>query len=252
MSYKIKFIKSLTSEYYELRLFLTGQIVSGFKSIFQSYNLFIFVVGGQNKQIKIIIWEDFTNSLFLCILYHMKSKIINLFGGPGIGKSTQASGLFTEMKKHHMSVEYTYEFPKEVAWEGNVSQLSDQFFITANQHRNISRLYGKVDYIIVDSPIVLGCFYEQRYGDGYPASFYGMSGLSKFLWNLFRQYDNINILLTRNNETYDPNGRLQNLQEAQEIDGDIKQTLLINSIPFVEFPVGTNTAVDIFKYITQL
>ena len=190
-------------------------------------------------------------SYFLCILYVMESKIINLFGGPGIGKSTQASGLFTEMKKHHMSVEYTYEFPKEVAWEGNVSQLRDQFFITANQHRNISRLYGKVEYIIVDSPIVLGCFYEQRYGEGYPASFYGTTGLSKFLWNLFRQYNNINILLTRNDESYDPNGRLQDLQEAQEIDADIKQTLLINSIPFNEFSVGTNTAVDIFNYITQ-
>mgnify|MGYP000394766843 CR=1 FL=1 len=151
------------------------------------------------------------------------SKIINFFGGPGIGKSTQASGLFTEMKKHHMSVEYTYEFPKEVAWEGNVSQLKDQFFITANQHRNISRLYGKVDYIIVDSPIVLGCFYEQRYGEGYPASHYSMSGLSNFLWSLFKKYDNINILLKRNDETYDTNGRLQDLQEAQEIDEDIKE-----------------------------
>lgn len=181
----------------------------------------------------------------------MESKIINLFGGPGIGKSTQASGLFTEMKKHHMSVEYTYEFPKEVAWEGNLSQLKDQFFITANQHRNISRLYGKVEYIIVDSPIVLGCFYEQRYGEDYPASFYNRTGLSKFLWNLFDQYNNINILLTRNNDTYDPNGRLQNLQEAQEIDEDIKETLLINSIPFSEFCVGTNTAVDIFNYIIQ-
>lgn len=150
-----------------------------------------------------------------------------------------------------MSVEYTYEFPKEVAWEGNVSQLSDQFFITANQHRNISRLYGKVEYIIVDSPIVLGCFYEQRYGEGYPASFYGKTGLSKFLWNLFGQYENINILLTRNNETYDSNGRLQDLKEAQEIDADIKETLIINSIPFTEFMVGTNTAVDIFNYITQ-
>ncbi len=194
---------------------------------------------------------DFTNSLFLCIFYIMNSKIINLFGGPGIGKSTQASGLFTEMKKHHMSVEYTYEFPKEVAWEGNVSQLRDQFFITANQHRNISRLYGKVEYIIVDSPIVLGCFYEQRYGEGYPASFYSTTGLSKFLWNLFNQYENINILLTRNDETYDPNGRLQDLQEAREIDKDIKETLLINSIPFIEFSVNTNTAVDIFNYITQ-
>lgn len=182
----------------------------------------------------------------------MNSKIINFFGGPGIGKSTQASGLFTEMKKNHISVEYTYEFPKEVAWEGNISQLRDQFFITANQHRNISRLYGKVDYIIVDSPIILGCFYEQRYGEGYPASFYGKSGLSKFLWSLFKQYENINIVLKRNDETYDPNGRIQDLQEAQEIDEDIRQTLLVNNIPFVEFNVDTNTAVDIFNYITQL
>ena len=180
------------------------------------------------------------------------SKIINLFGGPGIGKSTQASGLFTEMKRNHMSVEYTYEFPKEVAWEGNISQLRDQFFITANQHRNISRLYGKVDYIIVDSPIVLGCFYEQRYGDGYPASFYSMSFFDKFLWELFDQYDNINILLNRNNDTYDPNGRMQDLKEAQEIDADIKQTLLVNSIEFEEFEVNNNTARDIFNYIKQL
>ena len=179
------------------------------------------------------------------------SKIINFFGGPGIGKSTQSSGLFTEMKKHHMSVEYTYEFPKEVAWEGNVSQLKDQFFITANQHRNISRLYGKVDYIIVDSPIVLGCFYEQRYGEGYPASHYGMSGLSNFLWTLFKQYDNINILLKRNDETYDTNGRLQDLQEAIEIDNDIKETLDVNSIPYSEFIVNNNTALEIYKYLKE-
>jgi hypothetical protein len=179
------------------------------------------------------------------------SKIINFFGGPGIGKSTQASGLFTEMKKNHMSVEYTYEFPKEVAWEGNVSQLRDQFFITANQHRNISRLYGKVDYIIVDSPIILGCFYEQRYGEGYPASFYGVTGLSKFIWNLFNQYDNINILLTRNNETYDPSGRIQNLNEAVEIDCDIKETLTVNSIKYKEFSVNTDTALEIYRYLRE-
>ena len=150
-----------------------------------------------------------------------------------------------------MSVEYTYEFPKEVAWEGNVSQLSDQFFITANQHRNISRLYGKVDYIIVDSPIVLGCFYEQRYGEGYPASHYSMSGLSNFLWALFKKYNNINILLKRNDETYDTNGRLQGLQEAQEIDLDIKQTLDVNRIRYSEFSVNNNTALDIYSYLIE-
>jgi len=181
----------------------------------------------------------------------MKSKIINFFGGPGIGKSTQACGLYTEMKKNHMNVEYTYEFPKEVAWEGNVSQLSDQFFITANQHRNISRLYGKVEYIIVDSPIVLGCFYEQRYGEGYPASHYSMSGLSNFLWELFKKYNNINILLKRNGETYDTNGRLQDLQEAIEIDDDIKQTLDVNRIPYSEFNVHNDTALEIYNYLIE-
>jgi hypothetical protein len=78
-----------------------------------------------------------------------------------------------------------------------------------------------------------------------------MTGLSNFLWKLFKQYNNINILLTRNEETYDPNGRLQNLQEAVEIDNDIKETLLINNIPFIEFSVNSNTAMDIFKYITD-
>jgi len=193
----------------------------------------------------------FLHSPFFYVYYIRMSKIINFFGGPGIGKSTQASGLFTEMKKHHMSVEYTYEFPKEVAWEGNVSQLRDQFFITANQHRNISRLYGKVDYIIVDSPIVLGCFYEQRYGEGYPASHYSMSGLSNFLWELFKRYNNINILLKRNDETYDTNGRLQDLQEAIEIDDDIKQTLDVNRIPYSEFTVHNDTALEIYKYLKE-
>jgi hypothetical protein len=180
------------------------------------------------------------------------STIINFFGGPGIGKSTQAAGLFTEMKKNQMDVELTYEFPKEVAWEGNVSQLKDQFFITANQHRNISRLYGKVDYIIVDSPIILGSIYRDKYCDvhEYPSSFYDHS-FDRFIWGLFKKYKSINILLIRNDETYDENGRLQSLDESQKIDIEIKETLLVNNVPFVEFSVDTNTPERIFKYITE-
>ena len=98
----------------------------------------------------------------------IKSKIINFFGGPGIGKSTQAAGLYTLMKKNGMSVELTYEFPKILAWDENLSAIKDQFYITANQHRNITRLYGKVDYIIIDSPILFGMVYKNKYGTSYP------------------------------------------------------------------------------------
>ena len=180
------------------------------------------------------------------------SLIINFFGGPGIGKSTQSAGLFTEMKRHHMDVELTYEFPKIVAWEENYSAVKDQFYITANQHRNISRLYGKVKYIIVDSPIILGMVYKDRYSvkPEYPAMFYDES-FDNFVVNLFKKYNSLNILLTRNDETYDENGRFQNLQESKEIDEDIKKKLVDNDIPFVEFNVNTNTALDIFNYINQ-
>lgn len=181
----------------------------------------------------------------------MDSLIINFFGGPGIGKSTQSAGLFTEMKKHHMDVELTYEFPKIVAWEENYSAVKDQFYITANQHRNISRLYGKVKYIIVDSPIILGMVYKDRYSKEpeYPAMFYDES-FDNFVINLFKKYNSLNILLTRNDETYDENGRFQNLQESKDIDNEIKEKLLSNNLPFVEFSVDSNTPLEIFNYIT--
>jgi hypothetical protein len=182
----------------------------------------------------------------------MESIIINFFGGPGIGKSTQATGLFTEMKKNHMDVELTYEFPKIMAWEENLSAVKDQFYITANQHRNISRLYGKVKYIIVDSPILLGSFYKNRYGDvtDYPGCFYDHS-FDRFIWQLFKSYNNFNILLKRDDESYDENGRFQNLKESKEIDSDIRETLEINNVPFIEFSVTTDTPLEIYKYLIE-
>jgi len=180
------------------------------------------------------------------------SLIINFFGGPGIGKSTQAAGLFTKMKKSHMDVELTYEFPKVIAWEENHSAIKDQFYITANQHRNISRLYGKVKYIIVDSPIILGMVYKDRYSKEpeYPAMFYDNT-FDHFVLNLFKKYNNLNIFLNRDDSSYDENGRFQNLTESKEIDDDIKNKLVTYDIPFVEFDVNKKTSSNIFKFIKE-
>lgn len=180
------------------------------------------------------------------------SLIINFFGGPGIGKSTQSSGLFTEMKKHHLDVELTFEYPKIVAWEENYSAIKDQFYITANQHRNISRLYGKVDYIIVDSPIILGTIYKNRYNNEpeYPSNFYDDT-FDTFLLNLFKKYNSLNILLSRDDSSYNKNGRFQTLDESKLIDQDIKNNLLDNNIDFIEFFVKNDTPVEIFNYIRQ-
>lgn len=180
------------------------------------------------------------------------SVIINFFGGPGIGKSTQSAELFTLMKKNHMDVELTFEYPKIVAWEENYSAIKDQLFITANQHRNISRLYGKVKYIIVDSPIILGTVYKDLYSDEpeYPASYYD-ENFDVFIVNLFKKYNNFNILLKRDDSTYDENGRFQNLEQSKQIDQTIKDKLVNLSLDHVEFVVDKTTSEEIFNYIIK-
>ena len=176
-----------------------------------------------------------------------KTKIINFFGGPGIGKSTQAAGLHYLMKKNGMSVELTSEFPKTIAWEKNYSAINDQLYITANQHRNISRVYGQVDYIIVDSPILNGLIYKSRYqGTVYPTTFYGES-FDKFILDLFHQYDNINILLHRNDAGFQKDGRFQDLEESKRVDKELKELMVNNDIEFHEYAVDYNTINKIYK-----
>ena len=128
------------------------------------------------------------------------SKLINLFGGPGIGKSSIAAGIFYKLKKQHISCNNPYEFPKTLAWDNNIPAIKDQLYVFANQHRGIAQSYGKVDYIIIDSPILFSKIYHSYYTTGYPAEYYGDS-FHKMIVDLHNKYDNLNILLERGEES---------------------------------------------------
>ncbi len=47
-------------------------------------------------------------------------KVINLWAGPGAGKSTTAAGLFNLMKIRGYNVELVTEFAKEMVYEGRL------------------------------------------------------------------------------------------------------------------------------------
>ena len=80
------------------------------------------------------------------------SKLINLFGGPGIGKSSIASGITYKLKKKHINCDMPYEFPKALAWDNNQSAIQDQLYVLANQHR------GNAVHPAERSFPSLGCF----------------------------------------------------------------------------------------------
>ena len=177
------------------------------------------------------------------------SKIINLFGGPGIGKSSIANGLTYKLKKKHISCDNPYEFPKLLAWDENHSAIRDQLYVLANQHRGIVKSYGKVDFIILDSPILLSLTYRNYYkSNEYPATLYGES-FDKLVLDTFNQYDNINIVLNRSIGLHNEKERYQTLEQSILLDVEIENTLIKHQLPYTKLDVGDNTVNEILGLI---
>jgi adenylate kinase family enzyme len=177
------------------------------------------------------------------------TKIVNLMGGPGTGKSSIAAGLTYKLKSKHISCDNPYEFPKILAWDENHSAIKDQLYVIANQHRGIVKSWGKVDYIILDSPILLSLIYKSYYkGTEYPSTLYKES-FDKLVLDIHRQYDNINILLKRGNGVHNEKERYQNLEESIELDRLIKDVLDNNELPYIEIEVNDDTVNNILKLL---
>jgi deoxyadenosine/deoxycytidine kinase len=177
------------------------------------------------------------------------TKIINLFGGPGIGKSSIAAGLTYKLKKQHITCDNPYEFPKLLAWDENHSAIRDQLFVLANQHRGIVKSYGKVDYIILDSPILLSLTYKSFYkSNEYPATLYGES-FDNMVLDIYNRYDNINIVLKRSEGKHNNSERYQNLEESIQLDTVIENSLKNNDLPYHTVNVDGKTVKNILKLI---
>lgn len=156
-------------------------------------------------------------------------KVINLYGGPGIGKSTTASGLFYSMKKLGYKVEYVTEFAKDLVYQESFFRLKDQLMIFARQHHKLWILKDKVDYVIVDSPLLLSNYYFQCSND------YNEKHFKDLVLSTYHMYDNINIFLERSDaHPYQKYGREQTFEEVKEIDKKLKIILNENKISYTE------------------
>jgi len=176
------------------------------------------------------------------------SKLINLFGGPGIGKSSIAAGLTYKLKKKHISCNNPYEFPKKLAWDHNIPAIKDQLYVFANQHRGIAECYGKVDYIIIDSPVLFSTIYHTYYTKGYPAEFYGQP-FHDLVVDLHKRYDNLNILLERTDGAHNEDERFQDKEESIAIDKLCKEILDKHDIPYHTIKVDGKAVKKIMKLL---
>lgn len=132
--------------------------------------------------------------------------IINLYGGPGNGKSTAAAGLFHEMKKRNFKCELVMEYAKDLVYEGRLSDKTDQIAIFMEQYRRTSLVYNSVDFVITDSPLRLSEIYDNT----------GMPEFKRFVRAVSKKFINYNIILHRDHG-YIQDGRIHTEEESSEL-----------------------------------
>lgn len=150
------------------------------------------------------------------------TTVINLFAGPGAGKSTTAAGLFYLMKCKDLKVELVTEYAKELAYDGLLNGTAQQQYeIFDEQYARMKRLQGKVDYIITDSPILMQFMYGERapnMREEYP----NYPNDIKAAMAAFKNRDYL-IERTKPYQTY---GRVQDEEGARDLDREVRRLLL--------------------------
>lgn len=166
--------------------------------------------------------------------------MVNLFGGAGIGKTTQAARLFVMCKEAGLNVEYADEYVKPMIYEGRSSVLNCQAYIFGKQLWKVQRLAEKVDIVITDSPILLSTIYDPDQNINF----------RKYSMDMFNKFNNINVMLIRNDSYFKAEGRYQkDISEAKVTDNEIEALLFNYEIPYRTIESSEEGCKELLKVI---
>lgn len=161
--------------------------------------------------------------------------VVNLTGAPGAGKSTGAAYVFSQLKMKGINCELVTEYAKDKVWEEDTTALSNQAYVFGHQLFRLTKLEGKVDVVITDSPILLSIIYNKdmkRLGTAF----------NEVVKNCFESFDNINFFIHRV-KPYNPVGRLQTEKESDKLSEDIKLCFALYKQDLIEIN-GDQTGYD--------
>lgn len=157
-----------------------------------------------------------------------KMLVLNFVGGPGAGKSSLSTAVFSQLKFNGVNSEYASEFAKDLTWENRKETLTDQLYLFAKQNHKLHRLEGKVDVAVTDCPLILSAVYNQKYLS--KNSDYDIA-LEKLILEQFNIYNN-KVYFIERTKKYNPSGRNQSEDEAKEFDTLFLDYLTANKIPY--------------------
>lgn len=155
--------------------------------------------------------------------------VVNMFGGPGSGKSTTATGVFSGLKLAGVNAEYVSEYAKDLVWSER--SLRNQLLILGKQYDRMLRLKDKVEVIVTDSPLLLTALYNE-----------GHQSISQAAKDVYSEFWNLNFVIQRA-KPYNPAGRYQTEDEARALDLRTRQLLASHELAYESVP-GTAAGIE--------
>lgn len=172
--------------------------------------------------------------------------VVNLFGGPGTGKSTTAAGVFAQLKSEGIKTELVHEFAKDLTWENRQEALRYQPYIFGKQSYHVHRLLGKTDVIITDSPILLSSHIYSRNMWKQPQV--ALKALGVATWE---SWDTLSVFLQRNTALHPfvQAGRNQDESESTNLDRAIRGMLDELHVPYQSVLIGPSSTFAVVELV---
>ena len=169
-----------------------------------------------------------------------KTYYINIFAGPGIGKSTTAAGVFYKLKKRGFSCELVSEYIKEKLWEEHNDIVDDQIYIFAKQRHRLTALNGKVNFVITDAPLFMQIAYKT---DDLSFTY------TDLVIEEFNKLNNINFYINMpTNWQFKKEGRLGDEERTFKFHNEIHENLHDLRVPFT----AVNRDVAVAKIVEKI
>ena len=173
----------------------------------------------------------------------LNTLCVNLYGGPGTGKSVQQALIFARLKIWGVDAMMSMEAAKRYVYSHS-KEIATQEGLFGDQLRELELLNGQVEVIVCEAPLLFNIIYDKAYNNTIDIDWH-RSVASKY-----KSFNNMEFLFTRTHE-YQQEGRYQDEDGARMVDDIIRNTLSDNNITPIEIAPFEENAITIARMVMK-
>lgn len=172
--------------------------------------------------------------------------VVNFVAAPNSGKSLTSALIFSELKMNHQKAEYIQEYAKFLIYSDRIDELNNQYQVSYEQYKMLKPMDGVVDYLVCDSPLLLGLYYNRIH----PNNLCNVTKTEKLILDKIHEFHNVYIFLDKEDDIpYENEGRIHTEEESNQIQLELLDLLEEFNIPYLRAMSGKEDIDRIMEYI---